>query len=383
MTSSSVRAAGRRPAVLACLLVLVPVAAGCTEAGTKAGPDSSTRVLHLAAPEADVAPYADDLRAFAGRVAELTSGRVRVEVDFEVVPWTPDSERVIVDMLRDGETDAGLVPTRSFDTAGITGLEPLQAPLLIDSPELAGVVATSEIARRMLDSLQSRGLVGLGLVYEGLRRPLALEDSALTAAEHFRGRLMRVPPSEMSTRVVTALGAVPDPGASKVVSTRGLPYALAETELALADTDFVHPTTVTSNVVLFPKYDALLLRLDVWRSLGDDERSALQQAADETVTGSLETTRDERQLAATYCQAGGHLVEAPATELAEMRSLVAPVLDDLRADPEHAVALAELEALAEDVEAPSLGIPLACRPRTGDAAVIQTETPAPSPASAS
>ena len=152
---------------LACAATLA--ATGCSAGGTKAGPTRPTVVLHLATPENPDAPYADDVRFFARRVRDLTDGEVDVRLDFEAIPWTPASEGKLFEMVQDGTTELALVPPRAFDTVGVTGFEALQAPMLIDSPELAGAVATSDLAGDLLDSLGEYGVVGLGLAYEGLR----------------------------------------------------------------------------------------------------------------------------------------------------------------------------------------------------------------------
>ena len=171
-------------------------------------------------------------------------------------------------MVQEGEVDLALIPTRVFDTMGISGFEALQTPLLIDTAELAGAVAASDVATTMLTGLGDHGLVGLGLIFEGLRRPMAL-NGAVDQASDFEGLLVRVPASNVSDRVFEALGAVPDHGEDHLVATNGEPYPLVETELELADTEFAPGSTVTSGLVLFPKYGALLADPD---ALDDLER---------------------------------------------------------------------------------------------------------------
>jgi TRAP-type C4-dicarboxylate transport system substrate-binding protein len=356
----------------------VLAAAGCSASGTKAGPTRPTVVLHLATPENSDAPYADDVRFFARRVGELSDGRVDVRIDFQAIPWTPASEGALFEMVRDGKTELALVPPRAFDTVGVTDFEALQGPMLIDSPELAGAVATSDLTRDLLDGLEEHGVVGLGLAYEGLRRPLAL-NGALARVSDFEGLLIRVPSSNLSDRIMRALGAIPDRGASHVNATTGDPYPLAETELALASTTFPDGGTVTANMVFFPKYDALLVNADTFAHLADDQADALRRAAADTVARSLQTTQDEEDLASAFCADGGHLVEAPDDEVDAMRAAVQPVLAELQQDPGTRTAIEEIESLARATKAPSFTMPPACLPPTGDAARLPSETPAPTP----
>lgn len=373
---AAVRVTRRCLVTLACAATLA--ATGCSPTGTKAGPTRPTVVLHLVTPENPDAPYADDVGFFAGRVRDLTDGEVDVRIDFQPIRWTPASEGKLFEMVQDGKAELALVPPRAFDTVGVTGFEALQAPMLIDSPELAGAVATSDLAGELLEGLQKHGVVGLGLAYEGLRRPLAL-NGALTRVSDFESLLIRVPSSNLSDRIMRALGAVPDRGASHVVATTGDPYPLVETELALAPTNFPDGGTVTSNMVFFPKYDALLVNADAFDRLADDQSDALRRAAADTVACSLQTVEDEQELASVFCADGGNLVEAPADQVDAMRTAVQPVLEELRENAAARAAIDEIESIARSTKAPPFTMPPACLPPTGDAARLPSETPAPTP----
>jgi TRAP-type C4-dicarboxylate transport system substrate-binding protein len=334
--------------------------------------------LHLATAEVRGAPYTKDAEYFADRVDALTGGTVRVEVDYEAIPWTPASEERLTTMVQQGETELAFVPPRIFDTLGITGFEALQTPLLIDSPELAGEVATSDIATSMLDGLADDGLVGLGLVYEGLRRPLAT-NGAVTRATDFEGLTIRVPPSDLTDRIFTALGAVPDHGVSHFVSTTGTPYPLVETELALADTDYSNASTVTANLTFFPKYQAILANPDALDNLTDAQQQAIRDAAADTAAASVQMTSDEQDLAETYCESSGDLVFAPAGELSAMRAKLQPVVDSLRRDHGTAEAIEAIEELKSTTTVPRFILPPACLPPTGDGARLPSPPAAPTP----
>jgi TRAP-type transport system periplasmic protein len=373
------RIAGLHRAVLVCVAsALAAGVAGCTASGSKAGPDRPATVLHLATTEAQGAPYTEDLERFTARVEDLTDGEVRLEVDDQLIPWTPTSERTVTEMVQDGDVDLALIPTRVFDTMGISGFEALQAPMLIDSPELAAAVASSDIAGTMLEGLDRHGLVGLGLVFEGLRRPMAL-NGAITGAGDFEGRLVRVPASDVSDRVFEALGAVPDHGADHLVATNGEPYALVETELEVADTDYSPGSTTTIDLVLFPKYGALLAQPDVLGDLTDEQVDAVRQAAEDTVAAAAQTIADEQELAATYCEVAGDLIEAPASGLQSIERRLRTVVDELRQDARTATAIRAIEGLKESTVAPAFRTPSACSPLTGDGARLPSAPAAPTP----
>lgn len=368
-TSSAVGAV-----VLALLLTLV----ACTAPGSKAGPDPPATVLHLATVEARGAPYTKDVEFFTERVGTLTEGSVQVVVDYEAITWTPTAEQDVVALLRREGTDLALVPTRVFDTVGITGFEALQTPMLIDSPELAGRVAAGDLAERLLAGLENQRLVGLGLVYEGLRRPLAL-NGAVTRATDLEGLRVRVPISNLSDRVFAALGAEPDHGASHATSTTGARYPVVETELALAATDFAQPSTATMNLALFPKYDAIVAATGSFARLTESQQQAVRQAAAETVAASTRSTADEERLAATFCEAGGALAFAPEHQLAAFRRRLQPITLELRRERRSAEVIDAVTTLKESVAAPRFRTPGACLPPRGDGARLPSEPAAPRP----
>jgi TRAP-type transport system periplasmic protein len=375
---ASARTAGRRSAVLLCVVALCSGAAGCMASGSKAGPDRPATILHLGTTEARGAPYTEDVERFAARVEELTDGAVRVEIDYQVIPWTPTSERDVTRMVQEGQVDLALVPTRVFDTMGISGFEALQTPLLIDSPELAGAVAASGVATTMLEVLEEHGLVGLGLVFEGLRWPMAL-NGVVDEASDFEGLLVRVPASNVSDAVFEALGAVPDHGADHLIATDGEAYPLVETELGLAATDFASGSTITSGLVLFPKYGALLADPYALDALSEEQRAGVRQAAQDAVEAATQTMADEEELAATYCEVAGDLVEAPAAGLRSIELRLEAVVDELREDPATSEAIDAITALAKSTSAARFTAPPACSPRSGDAAQLPSAPAAPTP----
>lgn len=368
---------GRLAARLAMGIILLALAA-CTMPGSKAGPHRPVTSLHLATVEARGAPYTKDVDFFAARVAALTGDSVRIITDFEVIPWTPTSEQEVTTRVQAGHLDLAFIPPRAFDLVDISEFKPLQTPLLIDSPELAGAIATSPIATGMLDGLAAHQMIGLGLVYEGLRRPVAI-NGALTHAHEFQGLTVRVPPSRLSDRVFTALGATPDHGADHVMATTGRPYPLVETEFLLAGKDFPLPNTTTVNVVLYPKYDAIVASTQAFAKLDPAEQQAVRQAAADTAAASRQTTGDEESLARSYCESGGIVITAAQTELAAMGATLQPVIESVRANPDNASAITRIESLKRSTDAPRFTAPQACRPRSGDGARLPSPTVAPTP----
>ena len=368
-----------RAAAVTLSAALLLAAGGCSASGTKAGPNRPPVTLRLATVENAGAEYIDAVRGFAAEVARLTGGSVTIQLNLEAdFPWTAHSEQVVTDMVRNGRTDLALVPPRVFDTVGIHGFEALQTPMLIDSPELAGAITTGSIAADLLAGLSGDGLIGLGLFYDGLRRPLAVHG-AVTTAGQFDTLLIRVPISGVAFEMFRALGAVPDGGTSHAVATTGARYPAAETQLEIADSDFPAGSTITANMVFYPKFNALLANPGAFNRLTRAQQDALRQAASATAAGAVDTTADDEARAETFCEGGGHVVLAAESEIEKMQATFEPVVDRLLADPASGPLIREIETLKVAVATPGYRLPPACAPRSGDGAKLPTTPPPPSP----
>ena len=73
------------------------------------------------------------------------------------------------------------------------------------------------------------------------------------------------------------------------------------------------------------------------------------------------------------------MVEAPTDQIDAMHAAVQPVIDDLRRDVSTRAAIDRIESLAKSTDTPAFTMPSACLPRTGDAARLPSQTPAPKP----
>ena len=76
------------------------------------------------------------------------------------------------------DVDLAVVPVRTWSDAGVTSLQALQAPFLIDNDALlTAVTGDDALVQPLLDGMQEQGLVGLAVWPEGLRHPLAFEQN--------------------------------------------------------------------------------------------------------------------------------------------------------------------------------------------------------------
>jgi hypothetical protein len=117
------------PALVA--VVLVAAATACGGAGVdKAGGPAATKpvVLTLAAHDDDYA-----FGSFAAAVERISGGSMRINVVNSWRNYEVDYERGIVDDVRTGRVQLGIVGVRVWDTLGVTSFRALVAPFLVDS----------------------------------------------------------------------------------------------------------------------------------------------------------------------------------------------------------------------------------------------------------
>src|SRR5690349_12858980 len=136
-----------RPISAAACFVLAVALAGCSSGrGDKAGGSGAPVVLRLAASDSPEQWEVAVAKYFAARVADTSGGNLRIDV---VAPaaglHVRDPEVRVAQMVRSGEFDLGWIGARAWDKLGVTSLQALQAPFLIDSRSLLVKVTTGRL----------------------------------------------------------------------------------------------------------------------------------------------------------------------------------------------------------------------------------------------
>jgi TRAP-type transport system periplasmic protein len=120
----------------------------------------------------------------------------------------PDAEQQVVRATAHGDVDLGWTGTRVFDTLGVTSLQALTAPLLVDSYALQQIVINSDMPGRMLNGLDQVGVTGLAVLAGGLRRPIAVKGPLLGPPD-WKGLTIQTFRSNSQAETIRALGATP------------------------------------------------------------------------------------------------------------------------------------------------------------------------------
>ena len=212
------------------LILAAILAAGCaaSPAATGSGPASAGQPTTAAAPTGSPAAGAiepahlrmldpDDkdrpsqaaIDGFLEELAVASGGAITIDFQYGAGGTTGSGrERVVTDKVVSGEVELAMAPVRAWADAGVTSVQALSTPFLIDSDPLLTAVATDPLVQPMLDAMADHGLVGLAIWPEDLRHPFAWDSTGgpLLRAEDFQGKNIWTLPSSLQSKIMEALG---------------------------------------------------------------------------------------------------------------------------------------------------------------------------------
>ena len=331
----------------------------------KSGGEAAPVTLRMATMESDAAPYADGVREFARQVEDLSDGSLRVDVVWDGAlryfgEFGVGADQEVAGLVQSGKLDMALIPARSWDRLGVTSLQALQAPFLVDNEALVDKVVTSDLARDMLAGLDKAGVVGIALLPEGLRYPVGFE-APLIALGDFAGATLRVAPSDASFRLFEALGAEPVDLAPADFDTAVRDGAVVGTESEfLRGGELPRPGAFAANLSVFAKESAIVANEDAIGRLSGHQREILREAAARAQQLMIARDPTEAERAESYCEIGGRIVVALDDDVAAIHAAAEPAYAALEADPETKAFIEQLRAMKEEV-APQ-PIPELCTP---------------------
>jgi TRAP-type C4-dicarboxylate transport system substrate-binding protein len=339
----------KKPGLIALAVLMLAISACTADSASKAGGDEPPMVLTMGTSDYPGRPAAEQIEHFAARVAELSGGTIQIEPQWEAAGRnTPDWDQVVARQVTSGELDMGNIPSRAWDTEGVNSLRVLNAPFLITSDELVDEVVSSDLADEMLSGLEEAGVVGLGLLPEGLRHPFGL-GSALLGPEDYDGAVIRSPTSATVEAMFSALGASVTDGQVDQEIHAGMESGY----------QFDPQGSGTGNVAFFPKVNALVINAEIFDRLDDEQRGVLEQAAGETRQWSIETRASDTELAVGFCESGGSVVVADQTTLTALEAAVEPVYAELEADAQTRELIAAVRQMKQNVQV-SASTPAPC-----------------------
>jgi TRAP-type C4-dicarboxylate transport system substrate-binding protein len=345
--------------------VLAATCTACTgdgsadaEAGTKAGGSDAPVTLTLASPDFPGQPGMAQAEEFARTVAKLSGRRIRIELVPEAAGVNvPGFEVEVAQKAADGELDLALVASRAWASLDVTSLQALTAPFLVTDPTRLTEVVTGDLVEKLTSGLSDVGLVGLGLWPESLRHPFAIGEPLL-APEDYAGKDFRAPPAVTTTAMFEALGATTNFISGPAYDVAAAKGRVDGAESALS-VGMPAPSVATGNVTFFPKVNVLVITEAAADELGENRLELLSEAADATRDWAITQMPDEADAAQSFCDTGGTVVLASATQVTAMEEAMAPVYAQLEQDELTAELIGAIDELPESSAA---GDDLICAP---------------------
>jgi TRAP-type C4-dicarboxylate transport system substrate-binding protein len=328
-----------------CLAVVLAIclgAQGCGGGGAdKAGGSKPGEpvVLTMANSNGD----ATELGPFAAAVARLSGGTLRIRFENAWRGGQADYESGLIRDVAAGKADLGWAGSRAFDDVGVTSLDALHAPLLIDSFDLQRRVLASPLAGRMLAGLEPLGVTGLGILPGPMRHPAGAVP--LAGPSDYRGRTIALNRSEVGALSLRALGAQPHDIArgGPIKGYDGVEQQIGSIEGNAYDDSAPY---LTANVTLWPRPIVLFANPRSLRRLSEHQRDALRDAVRTATPGVVAIERaQDKESGANLCRKGRTFVVASAREIAALRTAVQPVYDRLSRDATTKTAIAQITAM--------------------------------------
>ncbi len=312
------------------------------------------------------------LAYFVDRVDELSGGDIRIVVADSYGDFTSDVEQRVVRHIATGKLDLGWVGTRVFDTMGVDSFQALTAPMLVDSYALENAVIESGITDKMLPALEDVGVVGLGVLADGLRKPIGVHGPIVGPAD-WEDIGFGSYKSEGQERAIRALGATPAAVFGPNREAAILDGTIDGFEMGLfiyQDPKWVDLAPyVTANVNLWPQMDVLIADPNRLEALTQEQRGWLQQAAADAAGRSAALADTESRVIKVACDTGARFAEASDADVAALDDLFAPVYAELQSDPATKALMEEIQVLKRSTPAePEPVIPAGCTGKaTGEA----------------
>ena len=206
----------------------------------------------------------------------------------------------------------------------------------------------------MLESLGTIGLAGIGVLPGPMRKLMGISHPFTKPAD-FDGEVVGTSGGLLAEQTFQALGATPRmvPSSTPPDGLDGLDALDYQLGAIHGNRYYEVATDVTANVNLWPRPLVIFMDADRFEELPAEQQDTLRDAAADAVEPALAASRGEDiQAAPALCLAGITVVEASATDLADLVEAVAPVYAQLERTAETKAYLDEIRTLKDETAAP-------------------------------
>ena len=292
------------------------------------------------------------LEKLPDEIAERSGGTL--EIDFKPY-WRGgelNGEVGLVEDVQAGRVDMAWVRTRAFDLVGVTSFQPLVAPFLVDSYDLEGMVFEAGIPQRMLETVDTIGLTGIGVVPGKLSRIMGVAHPFAKRTD-FEGAIVGTSGGRVAEEAIRALGATPKIVADHpaLAGLDGLDHELS----AIRGQGYYNTASaVTANVDLWPEPLAVFTNSARFERLTAAQQEALRSVVADHVTPALAVLRrDDASAGSGLCETAMSVVHATPGDISGLQAAVQPVYAKLAVEPGNRDALGQIVALKKALGAPA------------------------------
>jgi TRAP-type C4-dicarboxylate transport system substrate-binding protein len=291
---------------------------------------------------------------YAAKVEELSGGSIRFRLTGNAREGDPENEEKMIEEVRDGDIDLAMIAPRVFAKLGAERLAALAPPMLIDSYVLEREVFEAGLANRLVDDLDDLGLVAVAVIPGPLQWPVGF-DRTFSDLDDFAGAVFTTELDELPVDTLAALGATPhldrfvfdQPPGNRFPGIDGM---LTSAGSIMGRQLQVEAEAATGNLNLFAVPFVIIANRDMFESLDASQQAALRNAGP-SIVDDIITARvsGQAELVEELCDLGFEFVTATDEALADVRTALEPVYDDLTADPEVAAYVEEVEQLKAEL----------------------------------
>ncbi len=265
-----------------------------------------------------------------------THGSVHVADPPDADQMTAGADKTL-DLLTIGAADIGVIRSGALAAAGATSLKGLQAPFVVVNNEQAAAIAADTVAETAMADLPKIHLVGLALVPGGLRHPFGYGDKPLLGPADYRSATMAVPNVQDAgvQAMMTALEATPDRSIGEERTAKAKDGRLRGIEVSLQQYGAVdRPAVVTTNVTFYERFDVVVVREALWKSLTATQQAELKSAAGAVRVSAPSARGSDQATLADWChESGASAAQASAADLDGLHKALAPMTTALESDP--------------------------------------------------
>lgn len=318
--------------LVACGLLLIALA-GCGGQGKTQAPASAekqTWEFKLGHVTQASHPYHLSAEAFVKKVEQKSNGRIKITI-YPARQLGDDKQEL--EAIIAGTQDMGLISASMF-SAYTPVFAGLQLPWLITDYDLEQKVLQSDIAKRMLATLEAQNLKGLA-IYEGGIRDIVIKKKQAMVPDDIKGMKFRVPPSEVLKDWAQAIGVNPVP----------LPYGEVYNALqtGMVDGMEMNPSSVSSEKFYevasylldsneFPFPCVLIMNKQLWSKLSAEDQKIMQDAAWEAIADSIRVNKEDEAKQLQFLKEKGMVIYQ--ADMAPWKEKVKPVYDKwMQKDP--------------------------------------------------